>query len=256
MKMKSVNITSSSNSVRIGACQLPDIRKDIDNCSRWIEDHANMAQQDGIALLCFPECFLQGYLTDLESASRHALDLGSTAFQALLNRLAIFDPTLVIGLIESDRGKLYNTAAVISHGELLGRYRKCHLLASESIFTAGDAYPIFETNGLKFGINICYDTNFPVASASFAGQGAGVVLCPANNMLPHPIAEKWKHRHHDIRRQRAMENGLWLISADVTGTRDHCISYGPTSAINPKGEIVSQVPLGKTGIIAVDVPLS
>ncbi len=56
-------------------------------------------------------------------------------------------------------------------------------------------------------------------------------------------AEKFKHLHHKIRIERVIENKIWLMSADVTGERDGRISYGPTSAINPDGQIVGQVPL-------------
>ncbi|MCF7689336.1 MAG: carbon-nitrogen hydrolase family protein [Cephaloticoccus sp.] len=214
-----------------------------------------MAQAEGVDLLCFPECFLQGYLTDAGPARRHAIDLRTARFQAILARLAPISPTLVVGLIEADRGKLYNTTVVISHGHLAGSYRKTHLLTSERIFTAGDSYPIFANKGLKFGINICYDTNFPEASAALANLGATVILCPANNMLPRDVAEQWKHRHNAVRCQRVKETGLWLISADVTGERADSISYGPTAAINPYGQVVAQVPLNEVGMIAVDVPI-
>jgi hypothetical protein len=44
------------------------------------------------------------------------------------------------------------------------------------------------------------------------------------------------------------------VSADVTGERDeHRIGYGPTSVINPHGEVVAQVPLLTTGIVIADV---
>ena len=79
------------------------------------------------------------------------------------------------------------------------------------------------------------------------------MLCPANNMMRYDTAEKYKHIHHKIRRDRVIENRVWLLSADVTGERDGRISYGPTSAINPEGEIVSQVPLMKTGMITVAI---
>ena len=47
---------------------------------------------------------------------------------------------------------------------------------------------------------------------------------------------------------------MWLVSADVTGERDeHRIGYGPTSIINPRGEVVAQVPLLTTGIVIADV---
>jgi predicted amidohydrolase len=167
--------------------------------------------------------------------------------------LTKYKPLIVFGLIEQDNENLFNTAVVIKNGELLGRYRKTHLLDGERIFKVGSEYPVFQINGLKFGINICYDTQFSEAAENIAKQGATLILCPANNMMRYETAEKFKHLHHKKRIERVNETKVWLVSADVTGECDGRISYGPTSAINPCGIIVSQVPLMETGMIIVDI---
>src|SRR4030095_1854515 len=111
-----------------------------------------------------PECFLQGYLTEATQARRHAIDLTSRAFEEILCRLANLKPTLVFGLIEASDSLLFNTAVVVHNGGLAGSYRKMHLLAGEKIFQPGNTCPVFELDGLKFGINICFDTNFPAVA--------------------------------------------------------------------------------------------
>ena len=58
-------------------------------------------------------------------------------------------------------------------------------------------------------------------------------------MLPQKAAEKWKHLHNTIRAERCRETGLWLVSADVTGERYGCVSWGPTAVINPAGEVAA-----------------
>jgi len=242
-----------SRTVRIAACQLPEIREDPSAALREIEAWAGHAEEGGADLVCFPEGALQGYLREPELAQRHALDLGSTEFATMLRRLSEFLPTLVIGLIERKGGVLYNAAVVIRRGELLGVYRKTHLLSSERVFQPGTAYPVFATADLKFGINICYDTNFPEAAAAVAAQGATVLLCPANNMLPSVAAEAWKDRHHEVRCRRATETGLWLISADVTGRREGWLALGPTSVIDPTGKVVAQVPLHEPGLVMAEI---
>jgi hypothetical protein len=48
---------------------------------------------------------------------------------------------------------------------------------------------------------------------------------------------------------------MWLVSSDVTGARDaERVGWGPTSVINPRGEVVAQVPLMEVGLVAADVP--
>ncbi len=171
----------------------------------------------------------------------------------MLGRLPNTSMVLVIGMIEREDNDFFNTAIVIQNGQLKGKYRKTHLLTGERTFSAGSEYPIFEIDGLKFGINICYDTNFPEAAFAVARQGAKLIVCPANNMMGYEKAAVYKDLHNEVRAERTRETGLWLISSDVTGEKEHRISYGPTAIIDPTGVIVCQAPLGAVDIVYKDV---
>ena len=245
-----------SPKTKVAACQVPEIRGDAEQALWWIETYAARADAQGASLVCFPECFLQGYLVEEDEARHHAIDFKSQEFGAVLTRLAKIKPTLVFGLIEVDKGVLFNSAVVVDQGRLRGTYRKVRLLEGERIFQPGDSYQVFEADGLKFGINICYDTNFPEGAAALAAQGASVLVCPANNMMGRAKAEEWKHRHNEIRRQRARETGLWIVASDVTGERDGRVGLGPTAIIDPSGQVVAQVPWLEPGIAVAEIPSS
>jgi predicted amidohydrolase len=107
-------------------------------------------------------------------------------------------------------------------GRIFGthRYRKTFLVGGESLFTAGDSFPVFDCAGVRFGINICYDTQHPQAAAAVAAAGAQALLVPAQNMMRREKSFWWQDRHNEIRACRARETGMWLASADVTGERD------------------------------------
>src|SRR5713226_4900711 len=83
--------------ITIAACQLPEIRENIEDAVCWIEKYAERAGFEGASLVCFPECFLQGYLVQEESARFHAIDLASREFRNLLRRLAKVTPAIVFG---------------------------------------------------------------------------------------------------------------------------------------------------------------
>ena len=242
--------------VRIAAAQTPEFIEDTEAALDHVVDVAALAKTEGASLLCFPEGFLQGYLTDETPARRNALDLASPAFDVVLNRLPKAGPMIVMGLIEVEKGRLFNTAVVVDRGTVIGRYRKAHLLASEQIFDAGRDSHVFEIAGLRFGINICHDTNFPEAARKVANLDASLIVCPANNMLRRKTAEALKDVHNSVRGERCRETGLWLVSADVTGERDGRISWGPTAVLDPTGEVVAQLPLEKPGLLVFDIPHS
>jgi predicted amidohydrolase len=170
--------------VRIAAAQTPEFREDIESALDCLIGVPARAEAKGAALLCFPEGFLQGYLTEEAPARRNALDLASPAFAAVLDRLPKSGPVLVAGIIEIENDRLFNTAIVVDRGALVGRYRKAHLLPGESQFDAGSQSPLFEVAGLRFGINICYDTNFPEAAQKIAGLGASLLVCQQQHDAP------------------------------------------------------------------------
>ena len=240
--------------MKVAACQLPDIRNDTERALALVVASATDAQERGARLVTYPECFLQGYEVEASYVANAAIDLSSLAFDDMLHRLAALEPVIVLGLIEKDASKFYNMAVVIDRGRLVTRYRKTHLIDSEqAVFQAGIEYPIFDVDGVKVGINICYDLTFAESSESAVRAGAQLLACPCNNMLRLPNAENWKYRHNEIRCQRARDAQVWILSADVTGERDGRISYGPTAMIDPGGGVVAQVPLMTTGMLVTDL---
>jgi predicted amidohydrolase len=239
----------------IGACQTPEILGDLDAAVRVVCDFAGQADAAGVDLLLFPECFLQGYLVTDQHVRTQSLEVESPEFAAVLARLAAVRQVLVLGIIERRDHRYYNTALVIAGGHVLGGYRKTFLTSGEAVFTPGDGYPVFDCGGVRFGINICYDTRFRQAAAAVAAAGARLLLVPAQNMMRRDRALWWQHRHNNIRVQRVHETGMWLVSADVTGERDDTrVGLGPTCVIDPAGQVVARVPSGVTGMAIAEIP--
>jgi predicted amidohydrolase len=240
--------------MRIAAAQTPEFREDVPSALSYLAEVMEQAHLEEASLLCLPEGYLQGYLTDGEAARQNALDLRSPQFANLLDQLPESAPTTVVGLIEAEGDDLYNTAVIISHRSVAGRYRKRHLLGGERCFRPGGEVRTFNAEGLRFGINICFDTNFAEAALSVAQQGASLLLCPANNMMRREAAIEWKDKHNTVRGERCRETGLWLMSADVTGERDGRVAWGPTAILNPSGEVIAQLPLDAPGLLVFEMP--
>ncbi|OLP45889.1 carbon-nitrogen hydrolase family protein [Rhizobium oryziradicis] len=241
--------------VRIAAAQTPEFRENVEAAVAYAVDVTIEAKSRNARLLCFPECYLQGYLLD-QRAQQFAFDIASPEFLSLIARLPNVDMLVAMGMIERDKDGLFNTAVLIQNGEVIGRYRKTHLLKSESIFTAGTRVPVFAIDQLRFGMNICFDTNFPEAASPIALGGGSLIVCLANNMLPRRKAEEFRRIHNQVRGERCRESGMWLMSCDIAGERDGCISWGPTALINPAGQVISQLPLEEPGLLIVDMPIA
>jgi predicted amidohydrolase len=236
--------------MRIAACQLPHVHNDLRRAVSLVTSYAVDAHHQGAKLVCFPECFLQGYDVRAEHVREVAIDLRSSEFAHILQSLEVCGPVIVVGIIERKGSTFYNSAVAIDRGTVVSHYRKTHLLDGEqTVFEAGKDYPVFEVHGTKVGVNICYDLNFSESIKAVSDAGAELVACPCNNMMRRHTAEEWKLRHNEIRADRAREGSVWLVSSDVTGEEGDRISYGPTAIIDPRGMVIDQVALMTTGML-------
>lgn len=232
---------------KVGAVQPEDIQNDIPAALTVINDYMKRADEQNTDILCFPECFLQGYTLDIKGTEERALSLHSPQFEEILEQLSSYKATAILGLIEEDCGDYFNTAVVIQQGKLLGKYRKVHLF--EENFKPGEEYPVFTVSSLTFGINICYDARFTEGAAELAAQAAKVVFYPLNNRLPTEKAMKYRDKHTPNLIDRAKESGCWIVSSDVVHESKEYIGYGCTAIISPEGEVVVEVPQLQPGLI-------
>ena len=212
-----------------------------------ISEVLHWAGEHKIDILCFPECYLQGYILDEPQARKVSIDLTTDELMHIWRSIPSDGITVILGLIERDNRKLYNTAVVIENGMLIGKYRKHFIHNKETIFTCGTDFPVFEKNGIKYGINICYDSRFPETAEALAKQGAQLIFCPLNNSLPHAKADEWRDKHIEYFKTKAKLSGCWIVSADVIESSDTNTGYGCTCLVNPEGEVIDYLEHLKEG---------
>jgi len=237
--------------MHVGAAQLQDIQGDVPAALRVIQEYMERADEQGIDVLCFPECFLQGYTLDIAETKSRAFDLSSSDFKPILNELKPYDVTIVLGLIEKDGDSFFNCAAVIRRGKVLGKYRKVHLF--EENFQPGEAYPIFSLLDDIFGVNICYDARFSDGAASLAEQGAKIIFYPLNNRLAAEKAAMYRDKHIVNLIERARQTGCWVVSADVVAEDEDYTGYGCTAIVDPTGKVVSRVEERTAGMATFEI---
>ncbi|MDN5274705.1 MAG: Nitrilase/cyanide hydratase and apolipoprotein N-acyltransferase [Candidatus Saccharibacteria bacterium] len=236
--------------VRIGTFQLHDIQGDMERSLKVIETCLSEADDAELSVVCFPECFLQGYTLDVDETKERAINLNSDTFHVILRRLAGYKSAFILGMIEQEGDSFYNTAVVVYGGRLVGRYRKVHLF--EPNFTAGTEYPVFSIGDLTFGVNICYDARFPEGAVALAKKGAQAIFYPLNNRLSREKAIGYREKHSPHLIDRASDTGCWVVSSDVVADDAITLGYGCSVIVNAKGELQVRVPELTAGMVAVE----
>jgi nitrilase len=219
------------------------------------------AAEAGADLVVLPENF--GVITAVEA---EILDYGEPAGQGPLQDFLAEQAqrhriTLAGGsvpLLSDEAGKVSNALLVYGpRGELVSRYDKIHLFDvlladgnerydESSIFSAGNEVIVFESNGVKVGLAICYDLRFPEMFRELSSRGAEVILLPAAF-----TAETGKAHWHTLLKARAIENLSYVVASAQGGFHvNGRETYGHSMIIDPWGNVLDEHDSGPGVVIA------
>lgn len=189
---------------------------------------------EGSRLVVFPECFTTGYCFDSkDQAMASAEDIQGRTVQAVCDLAKQTDCGIVFGMLEKLGGQLFNVAVLVGPDGVIGSYRKVHLpfLGVDRFTTHGDRpFEVFEFEGVKIGLLICYDGGFPEASRELALAGADLIVLPTN----WPRGAEYMSAFSV--NSRAMENGVYFAAVNRIGTENGFDFIGQSRIAGPYGE--------------------
>lgn len=139
---------------------------------------------------------------------------------------------------EKNYPKPRNTVVAIgSDGEILARYSKIHLFspAGEDVFyDAGESIAVFQINGCKCGIAICYDLRFADLFRVYRDAGVQVML------VPSAWPSSRMHHFELFITSRAAEFQMYVAGINTIGTTPVDTYTGGSLIAGPDGEILTR----------------
>ena len=236
--------------MRLAALQMVARAGDVAANLAAIDRAAAEAKTRGAELLVAPELALTGYgAGDTIRALAESRDSGQIA--AIRRMAGESGLAIVVGFAEQADGVIYNSAILArSDGEAFF-YRKCHLYGDyeRELFAPGEEPPKnLDLNGLRIGMLICYDVEFPECVRALALEGVDLVAVPtALPASPHAafIAEK-------LVSTRAFENQVAIVYANHAGADRRFAYAGRSSIIMPDGSESARAGPASEEIIVAD----
>jgi predicted amidohydrolase len=243
-KMKNIRIAVVISNSPVGK-----IRKNLDALAIRVKE----AKEKDAAIICFPEMNITGYSTQKVIVDSAEFIPGPVADE--LADLAEREKIVILaGLAEKDeKGRIFAGHMVVTPQGLSGVYRKLHIAPPEQkIFSPGRSIPLFETHGVRFGIQLCYDAHFPELSTRMALNGADIIFIPhaSPRGTPEDKFSSWM-RHLTA---RAYDNGLFVVACNQVGEHKKGLNFpGIALVINPSGNLIAKDISGKENMIIVDL---
>lgn len=189
------------------------------------------AQSD---LLLFPETQLTGFGV-AEGETEYALRPDGPEVAQLLLAARRFDVALAIGFLERTSEGLFNSTVLITPEQgIYLHYRKTHLWPDERReVRAGDRLVCGVWRGVRIGLLICYDLEFPEAARAQALMGCELLLVTNGNMDPYgPV-------HRQAAFARAQDNQMFVAMTNRAGEGSGLQFAGESLIVDPLGRRVA-----------------
>lgn len=244
-----------------------DLTVGIGEACKMVDDAAGR----DVEIISFCELFLTPFFPNRleKNFEKWFINLSDERIQPLLAKAKQRNMALIFPFGESDGSHFYNSAAVFDQqGKLKGVYRKTHIPAifpselkggtgsyEKFYFTPGSELPVFELNGVRIGIQICYDRKFPEGSRALAVKGAEILFMP---ICAATYGEtKLRDKAWDLPlRARAYENGTFVVAVNRAGDENGRRHIGRSMIVSPIGaEIIAEGGEDKSELIVATLDL-
>ena len=261
--------------LRCGAAS-PEVKvADIDFNVNKITELAKKAEKQGVMALVFPELSITGYTCGDLFLQKTLLDGALLGLKKIIENCADISALIVVGLPYVYKNKLYNVAAVIYGGKILGLVPKTYIpnynefyekryfesAFPETVMTEilGEAVPfgtklLFSPEGFEevcIGVEICEDLWSAIPPSSHhALAGANIILNPSAG---NEITGKAQYRRELVKNQSARLISGYVYACAGGGESTTDVVYSGHCLICENGRLLNESKLFESGLCISDV---
>ncbi len=197
-----------------------------------LDEAAGRAAAAGAGLLIAPELYLTGYAIG-DDIARLAEPVDGESAKAVAEIAARHAVGVAYGYPEREGDLVFNSVQLIGpDGARLANYRKTHLFGGfeRDSFTPGEQTVVqAELGGVRVGLMICYDVEFPENVRAHALAGTDLLVVPTAQMHPFQFVAE------SLVPVRAFENQLYVAYVNRVGPEGEFEFVGLSTLVGPDG---------------------
>jgi NAD+ synthase (glutamine-hydrolysing) len=228
---------------------------DLEGNTRKVVGAIEQARAAGANLVALPEMALPGYPSEDLLLMPTFVDDNLLALQEVA--AATRGITALVGFVDRDVSDIYNAAALLHDGELVGVYHKHYLpnygvFDEERYFRPGRGVLLFTLDGATVGVNVCEDIWYP-AGPTEAEALAGAQLIVNLSASPYSAA-KGASRGRMLA-TRAADNVVVVAQCNLVGGQDELVFDGDSSVWSERGQLLARARQFEEDLLFVDLDL-
>lgn len=185
-------------------------------------------------LLVLPETYLTGFPTQ-DNVAQIAEPLNGPTLARVHQAARARNIAVAVGFAEVHEGRFFNTTVLITPEDGVAlHYRKTHLWSGErDVFEAGDRMSTVLWKGVRVGLLICYDIEFPETARALGQLGAQLLIVTNGNFDPYGPT------HRTCVMSRALENQAFAVMVNRVGLGDDGLVFaGGSAVVDPFGDLL------------------
>ena len=229
--------------MKLFLAQINNIVGDIDGNLKRAIDIINQAEELNSDLVVFSELFLSGYPPEDLVLKKSFVEECRNALDTLINYSKTKKVGLIVGLPIYEKNNLFNAAAIVDEGKLIGFSKKINLpnysvFDEKRVFHQNDIPKVFEFRGIKLGVPICEDIWQDNVCLELKNQGCELIVSPNGSPF-----DKYKiNQRKTIIEDRVSEIGLPFVYINQVGGQDELVFDGSSLIMNGDKEIIYEAP--------------
>ena len=229
--------------MKLFLAQINNIVGDIDGNLKRAIDILDQAEELNSDLVVFSELFLSGYPPEDLVLKKSFVEECRNALDTLINYSKTKKVGLIVGLPIYEKNNLFNAAAIVDEGKLIGFSKKVNLpnysvFDEKRVFHKNDIPKVFEFRGIKLGVPICEDIWQDNVCLELKNQGCELIVSPNGSPF-----DKYKiNQRKTIIEDRVSEIGLPFVYINQVGGQDELVFDGSSLIMNGDKEIIYEAP--------------
>ena len=229
--------------MKLFLAQINNTVGDIEGNLKRAIDILDQAEGLNSDLVVFSELFLSGYPPEDLVLKKSFVEECRNALDTLINHSKAKKLGFIIGLPIYEKNNLFNAAAIVDKGELIGFSKKVNLpnysvFDEKRVFHKNDIPRVFEFRGIKLGVPICEDIWQDNVCLELKNQGCELIISPNGSPF-----DKYKiNQRKIIIGDRVSETGLPFVYINQVGGQDELVFDGSSLIMNGDKEIIYEAP--------------
>ena len=238
--------------LRLGMAQVNTVVGDFAGNTQKILEAVNRARSLAVDLLTFPELAICGYPPEDLLLKPQFIEQNVRCLSRVVD--ASSGLAVVVGFVDA-REDIYDAAAVIYDGKMVGVYHKIYLpnygvFDENRYFRAGSECPVYVLYGVAIGVSICEDIWYEAGpAAAQANSGAEVIVNISAS--PYQFGKgDWRER---MLATRASDNVAIFAYNNLVGGQDELVFDGNSIVVDEKGRLVARGRQFEEDLIVADL---